>query len=151
LRGRVVTLDTFFVARRNQDALQTGLDAIDLRLHGSRDVPAIFRRERVLNSAWLLAEQAIKVAIPGRERFTNIVEALGTFDPLRAARLAVRQLVGDRFSDHAEAERVLTSLAKNAAEPIMEALGEVMLEEKTGGDFTCTASSLLSVACRLQP
>jgi hypothetical protein len=118
----------------DKGALQTGLDSIGLRLHGEQG-KAILRRPRVRDSAWQLAESAVETTIPGASRYSDILEALGAFDPLRAARLAVRCLVGERLGDHVDAEAVLTALAKRSAVAVMQAVGEAVLNDKVGWKF----------------
>lgn len=121
-------------AEGDKTALQTGLEAVGLRIHG-KEAETILRRDRIRDATWQLVECAVEVRNPGLIRYTDALEALGAFDPLRAARLAVRQLVGDQVADEVDAERVLTALAKRSPAAVMQALGEAILDDKRGWKF----------------
>jgi hypothetical protein len=58
------------------------------------------------------------------------VESLQTTsDPIRVARLLVRTMCGDNFHLRQEADRMLSSLAESSPQAVMNALGEMMLDE----------------------
>src|SRR5438445_692062 len=118
----------------DKSALQIGLDAIGLRIHGGHAAAAL-ERDRIRNVVWRLIERAITTPLPVAERYTNVLKALGAFDGLRAARLAVRQLVGDHYADNRQAEKVLSDLAKRDPSAVMQALGEAVVDDKTGWKF----------------
>ncbi len=121
--------------RGKVEARQAGLDMLAIRARGKERVPKLLSRERVRTAAWTLVELAEGDSDFRTHFWGTVLEALGTVDSKRAARLACHALTGDAFVLQDQARSVLVALAKGQPTEVMEALGKAALDEERGWRF----------------
>jgi hypothetical protein len=114
-------------------ATEIALEVFGYRIVSNSQWHALLGEHDIQELAWRLAAAAAGDA--GRESFwwAELVKKLGQFDARRAARIASTGLVSARFNQAHSASDVLTELAKEHAEEVMDELGSLILDDSKGG------------------
>jgi hypothetical protein len=114
-------------------ATEIALDVFGYRIVHNAHWRALLEEHDTRELAWRLAAAAAGDA--GRESFwwTELVKKLGQFDARHAARIASTGLVSAGFNQAHSASDVLTELAKEHAEEVMNELGSLILDDSKGG------------------
>ena len=114
---------------------RVAVEFVAFRLHCEKEdaLEPILQHPQVRDLVWRLLE--LTAADAGREphQWSEILQSLGQDEPARAARLAAIGLTGRGFLQEEYCEKLLTSLARNHPDIVMEELGAVMLEESERG------------------
>lgn len=124
--------------RGDEVAARVGLDLLAVRLPYDvpNEQPQLFREHpEVAQLAWRLLGARPAGRPPASQWWRQIVAALGRAEPARAADLASALLVSDDLGAAEEAEAVLIDLGARTPSEVMEALGRVMLDTKSGWRF----------------
>ena len=120
-------------AEARADRVAVELVASRMHLEQAEALEPVLDDSRVRQLVWRLME--LTASDGGHEPYHwgRILEALAQSDPARAARLATIGLTGEGFYQEEYCEQLLTTLASQDPDIVMEQLGTVMLEDSERG------------------
>jgi hypothetical protein len=122
-------------ARGNEDAAGRAISFLGLRLGSlGGDAALAFPSEQSRELAWKLAEAATRARSAEAHWWSSVLEALSHSEPARGARIASSALA-DNFVLSQDAEKVLATIGRAEPKTVMKALGEAILDPKTGVYF----------------
>ncbi|GIK40539.1 MAG: hypothetical protein BroJett011_43720 [Chloroflexota bacterium] len=125
------------VEHGNTDAVQVAIMFVAFRLEDDKKQAEyqILDHEEIVALIWRLLEATVDYA--GTESFWwgRILDSLVVVNPERAAKIAVAALVGERLSHRDEAIKVLSRIASEYPDVVMEQLGQAIMDEEKGWHF----------------
>ncbi len=119
-------------------ALRIGLESLAMRLPyevGPAAEPTLSAHPVLRTLAWKLFDAVPNGQLPPTHWWGSLVGHLSHFEPMRAARYLARLVRSETVLRDDALERALTHLAARSPVEVMDALGEVMLDDAVGFRF----------------